>query len=554
VQKINMVDIQSRLKSVVPIIQELLKISGSAGLSLGVLHQNEIIYTANFGHQDVANQVCPTSDTLYWVGSIAKSMTAAAIGALVEDGKLQWESRVFEILPEFQHQDPEIRDKVTVVDLLTHKSGLGGKAGIWQRDHARVMISRENFLKTTTYLPAIDKVGAVWSPSNWNYGLADTIIEKVTGISYGAFIENRFLKPLSLERTTTNVRPELDNIANAYFCSENEGKVPYQTGQPQVGDGTIMVGAMGLKSTVNDLLTYCSAFMNAWQDQINTNNTTTIDSPFAQMNMLMKPHISIDSRIEGTPKADFTMGWVRTRLPNTMSEMGINEFYVEQFPIIGKGLENGPEVYYTAGSVVGFLTSVTLIPETKSAIVVTSNTLGNQDLPDWVGLLLLEALLDVPEPVDFIPYAKEAATTWSKGFPEMKKGLDEGRNLETPMRSPHAYVGQYWNEVGTWYFDIFQESDNSLWMAYCDDRANKYRLQHYSDDTLTYEIDYEESVKRGLWPVPSADFYLLNFQGENRDGKMNSILWKYDWQEPNGEIFTRRDRPKDVKQSILGEL
>lgn len=104
-----MVDIQTRLKSVTPIIQELLKISGSAGLSPGVLHQNETIYTANYGYQDVTNQVCPTFDTLYWVGSIAKSLTAAAIGALVEDCKLQWDSRVSDILPEFQHQDPEIR-------------------------------------------------------------------------------------------------------------------------------------------------------------------------------------------------------------------------------------------------------------------------------------------------------------------------------------------------------------------------------------------------------------------------------------------------------------
>jgi CubicO group peptidase (beta-lactamase class C family) len=377
------VDIQSRLKSVAPIIQELLKISGSAGLSLGVLHQNEIVHTANYGYQDVANQVCPTSDTLYWTGSIAKSMTAAAVGALVEDGKLQWDSLVSDILPEFRHQDSEVREKATVVDLLSHKSGLGGKAGIWQRDHARVMISREDFVKTTTYLPAVNKVGSVWSPSNWNYGLADTIIETVSGMSYGTFLESRFFKPLGLHRTTTSVEPATGNIAEAYFCSGDEEKAPYRTGKPQVGDGTIMIGAMGLKSTVNDLLAYFQSFMNAWQDQISTNETTTPGSPFLQTNTLMSPHISIASYPDGTSKADFTLGWVRTRLPNTMSEMGINEFYVKQFPVIGKGPENGPEVFYSAGSVVGFLTSVTLVPETHSAIVVTSNTLGNQDLPDW---------------------------------------------------------------------------------------------------------------------------------------------------------------------------
>lgn len=227
--------------------------------------------------------------------------------------------------------------------------------------------------------------------------------------------------------------------------------------------------------------------------------------------------------------------------PEPMSEMGINEFFVKQFPVIGKGLEDGPEVFYHAGSVVGFLTSVTLIPSTDSAIVVLSNTLVSQDLPDWVGLLLLETLLDVPDKVNFIPYALEAAETWSKGFPNMKKQLDEGRNLKTPMREAHKYVGQYWNAVGTWHFDIFlEEGDDTLWMAYCGVREDKYKLTHYRYDTMAYEIDYEESKRRGLWPVPAADFYLLNFQSPGQSGEMTELLWKYDWQEPDGEIFHRR--------------
>jgi hypothetical protein len=156
--------------------------------------------------------------------------------------------------------------------------------------------------------------------------------------------------------------------------------------------------------------------------------------------------------------------------------------------------------------------------------------------------------------VDFIPYANEASQTWSTGFPEMKKRLDEGRYPESTMKPSHAYVGQYWNKVGTWYFDIFQESDSTVWMAYCDDRMNKYRPSHYDNDTLTYEFGYEESMRRGLWPVPSADFYLLHFQNQNQGGQMTSILWKYDWQEPDGEVFTRREQPKLVNQNVLAEL
>lgn len=535
--------VQARLAALAPTINELLHLSGSAGVSVGVLHHNQVIHTANFGYSNIAEQTRATSDTLYWVGSIAKPVTAAGIGLLVQDGKLQWDTLVSEILPDFQHEDDTIREKATVLDLLSHRSGLGGKNGLWQRDHCRLMISREDFVKTATYLRACSEPGETWSPSNWNYGLADTIIERLSGMSHGAFLKSRLFEPLGLHRTTTDVSPNMDNVAEAYLFSGDLDKQPSSTHKPQIGDGTIMPGAMGLKSSVNDLLSYCEALMGAWSTQEKSHANTSAGSPFAQTTVMMAPHIPVTTNPDGTPNAQFCLGWVRTRLPNPMSEMGINEFYVDKFPTIGKGLANGPEVFYSAGSMVGYLTSVTLIPGTSSSIVVLSNTLGNQDLPDWIGLLLLEALLDVPDPIDFIPYAMEAGNSWALGFPQMKKALDEGRNLQSPMRQLATYVGRYWNKVHTWYFDIFQEGGNdTLWMAYCGDRDSKYLLTHYRDDILTFEIDYEESKRRGLWPVPSADFYLLRFQNPGEDGRLQEILWKADWQEPEGEVFKRSER------------
>lgn len=212
------------------------------------------------------------------------------------------------------------------------------------------------------------------------------------------------------------------------------------------------MGAMGIKSMLDDLLVYMKALMNAHEDQISKNPTTTPGLPFAQISTLFQPQIALPNNSDGSPKGSFTFGWVRTKLSGTMSEMGINEFYVKGFPVISKGLTNSPTVYYHAGSVVGYLTSVTLIPETSSAVVVASNTLTNQDLPDWIGLLVLEALLEVPEPVDFTPLAKEAAETFSQGWPNMMKELEAGKKAGTPMKDAKAYIGEYFNKVFTWYF------------------------------------------------------------------------------------------------------
>ena len=275
------------------------------------------------------------------------------------------------------------------------------------------MISRGDFLKTTTYLPAVHELGSTWSPSNYDYGLADFVIEKLSGVSYGEFLEQRLFKPLGLDRTTDDVRPHMDNIAEAYLYV---GDTPHHIGKPQVGDGTIMVGAMGLKSSTKDLLMFAKHLMQAVAEQSQNKTTSTPDSPFAQAPNLFKPHVVISKKKDGTPKEDFALGWVGTHLPSTMSQVSINEGLVKQYPMIGKGLQDSPLVLYTAGSVIGYLTSVTLLPESKSAIVVMSNTLSNQDLRDWVSMLLLEALLDVKERVNFIPFAHEAAETWSRQF------------------------------------------------------------------------------------------------------------------------------------------
>lgn len=261
-QEDSIMNVQSRLKAMLPTAQELMKISGSAGISIGVLHHGEVVFTANEGYQDVTNKIQPTSDTLYWTGSITKSVTAAAIGALVEEGKLEWKSVVSEILVDFKHQNQEIREKLDITDILSHRSGLGGKAALWQRDHARVVIALDDFVKTTTYLPAVYELRKVWMPSNWNYGLADRIVAKASGTSFGTYLRDTLFKPLQLHRTTIDIRPELDNVAEGYFCSGSEDP-PYLAGKPQVGEGSIMAGAMGLKSSVNDLLTYFRAFMHA---------------------------------------------------------------------------------------------------------------------------------------------------------------------------------------------------------------------------------------------------------------------------------------------------
>jgi hypothetical protein len=76
-------------------------------------------------------------------------------------------------------------------------------------------------------------------------------------------------------------------------------------------------------------------------------------------------------------------------------------------PVVGKGAPSQLVIYHQ-GSLPGALAAVILIPDTESAIVILTNSLSLNDTPDWIGQLILEEVLDVPERNDYIRAAESS--------------------------------------------------------------------------------------------------------------------------------------------------
>lgn len=71
-------------------------------ISIGILHEGEVIFTGSVGEQDVSSHEPANEETLYSICSISKTFVSAAIGILVDEGKLQWTDPVGRYLPEFK--------------------------------------------------------------------------------------------------------------------------------------------------------------------------------------------------------------------------------------------------------------------------------------------------------------------------------------------------------------------------------------------------------------------------------------------------------------------
>ena len=548
---LEMDDLVKRLKSLTPVIENILKISGTAGVSVGVLHQQEIVTTASFGYSDIQARREPDEDTLYYIASLTQSITASGIAILVEADRLQWYSAISDLLPQFQHRSPFIHNHTTVEDILSHRTGLEQKANLWMGEHSWPQVTRSKFTRTAAYLEPVHQLGSEFLDNNWTYGLAAQIIKGTSGQDFSDFFQQNIFEPLEMERTgLAGSRPfprDVDNFAEAYMYN---GDRPYRVHKPPLETSSEHEATVGVKSSVKDLLRYYGALISAAKAEISSSETHEDRSPFRQARELFRPHTTMERLLPSFGKTEYTLGLAQVVLPNALGALSGNAELVEKMPRIGEGLASAPLVFYQSGSLVGYQSSAILIPDTSSAIVVLSNTLANQHAPDWIAQAVLEALLDVPYPTDFVALAREAAATNAMLFSYVHQVLVAKRIYGTTCRKLDAYVGIYDNAVQTFTVEV-SCGEAGLFLSF-NGSHDGYELEHYHLDTFSFETDYQGFLKREMRPVTYWRYFLLEFceGGDCARGTIGTVVWRTDRMVEKGETFVKRTAAGQVREAF----
>lgn len=246
-------------------------------------------------------------------------------------------------------------------------------------------------------------------------------------------------------------------------------------------------------------------------------------------------------------ETSYAMGFARTQLPGPMGAIGLNGAWLTDapgrpggFPLVGK--EVPPQlVVYHQGSNPGVLAAFNLLPETQSAIVVLSNTLALVDTADWVGQMLLEAVLNVPEQSknDYVKITEDTVNNALAWFEPLYKTLREGRTSEAP-RSLEEYTGSYWNNpFNTVHIDVMMVEGrlNIVFQGLPDEY---WPLYHWEEDTFTWLPESRDAIaSRGRFTMQSPDYYKINFR-VSPGGKVESLTSIHEgWNVPEGEDFFR---------------
>jgi CubicO group peptidase (beta-lactamase class C family) len=166
-----------------------------AGLSIGIVHRGEIAYERGYGWSDLGKRSPARVQTIYRIGSLTKSFTAAAILTLVREHRVSLDDPVSQLVPSFPW-----RGEITVNDLLTHRSGIPSYSDIDALDRHR-SYTPEQLVAAVASQPLLFEPGELWSYSNTNYVLLGTIVERRTGMPYQTYLQNAVLDALRLQHT-----------------------------------------------------------------------------------------------------------------------------------------------------------------------------------------------------------------------------------------------------------------------------------------------------------------------------------------------------------------
>lgn len=184
--------------SIQSILDEIVSEGKAPGMIAAILSSDSIIAIASAGVRKTGSDIkFSTSDKIH-LGSCTKAMTATMIATLVAEGKLRWDMKLVEAIPEIKEKIHSDYHKITLWNLLTHRAGLFKNPSDWSAFEEKEITERRLALIIENMAgPSSFKKGE-FNYSNFGYMVAACMAEQVSGISWENLMKERLFEPLGM--------------------------------------------------------------------------------------------------------------------------------------------------------------------------------------------------------------------------------------------------------------------------------------------------------------------------------------------------------------------
>ena len=439
------------------LVQRTLTTFDVPGMAVAVVKDGKVVYAKGYGVRSLKTGQPVDENTAFGIASNSKAFTAAALGILMDEGKLTWDDKVIDYVPEFRMYNAYVTEEFTIRDLLTHRSGLGLGAGdlmFWPDSSNFTM---KDIIHNLRYLKPVSGFRTKYDYDNLLYMVAGEVIERVSGKSWSEFVEERIMKPLQMNRSAGSYErlPDKGNAIDAH--APVNGKVQV------ISRDMFRFGysAGGINSSVADMSKWVIAQLNRGKYGENGSKQLFSEKVHAEM---WSAQTILPTNATATPPynthfAAYGLGWF-------LSDV--------------KGLK---QVTHTGG-LAGMVTQVTLLPELQLGIIVFTNQQSGAAFSS-VTNVIKDSYLGLP-PTDWVARysdrSKKGQEEADKTTADIWAGIEKEQKATTMKIDFTPYAGTYRDR---WFGDVvLSQQGGRTWFRSV--RAPKLtgELFHYKANTF----------------------------------------------------------------------
>lgn len=335
-------------------VEALRREAGVPGMAIAIVEDGRTTLAHGWGVRKLGSPERVDGDTIFPTGSTGKAVTVAALATLVDAGKLGWDDKVIDRLPDFQMYDPWVTRELTIRDLLVHRAGLGYGAGDLLFV-PRGSLSRAESVRRVRYIKPATSFRSTFAYSNVMYMVAGQVIEAVSGQTWEDYVREHVFAPAGMTRSTNDNDRRFATEDRAYPHARLDGGLRGAGTQETIDErddlGRNAAPGGGLAVSANDMAKWLA--LQLAQGKLPRGASLYSEASAAEM---WKPVIPmpIDPARPGMeltqPRfSSYALGW------------DVQDY-------------RGAKIVWHGGAVLGFKTAVVLIPEKNVGFAIEINS------------------------------------------------------------------------------------------------------------------------------------------------------------------------------------
>lgn len=462
------------------------------GIAVAIVKDGRAVVTKGYGVRRLGQRQRVDEHTLFGIASNTKAFTATALGLLVEEGKLEWDSRVTDSLPWFQMWDPFVTRELTVRDLLVHRSGLGLGAGdlLWWPPSS---YDRHEIARRLRFIRPATSFRNAYAYDNVLYLVAGEVIEAVSGQTWEDFVATRILSKVGMQRSNVRHSDATSGGNVAATHARIDGKV--QPIAPFDSDNTNPAG--GINSNAEDMAKWLIVQLGS--GQLPDGSRLFSEDTARELTTLVTPIPA------GDPPPELAV--LRTDFNGYALGFGLSEY-------------RGHKLVQHTGGLPGYVSKVAMIPDAGIGVAVLTNQ-ESRAAYNCIAYHILDHYLDA-EPLDWIAAYDAVIAREDEATARAVSSAEQERDATSRPSLPlERYAGVY---TDAWYGDIqIEYANDSLSITFSHTPALRGTLTHWQYDTfvarwtdrelradafVTFALHPDGSIERATMQAvsPATDF------------------------------------------------